>query len=87
MGLKPAKITASGGCKQMGKSGTASDVTWEHSERLHAASHCSLSESLFMQSQKQLLPVVAVQRSACVPEAELCLWQENMPSDLLHLHL
>lgn len=40
-----------------------------------------------MQSQKQLLPVVTVQKAACVPEAELCLWKENMPSNLLHLYL
>lgn len=87
MVLKPAKIAALGGDGQIRDSGTVSDVTWEHSERLHGASHCSLSDSLLMQSQKQLLPVVTVQRPACVPEAELCLWKENMPSNLLHLHL
>lgn len=81
------KITALGGHRQIRDCGTASDVPWEHSERLHGASNCSLSNSLLMQSQKQLLPVVTVQRAACVPEAELCLWKENMPSNLLHLHL
>lgn len=40
-----------------------------------------------MQSQKWLLPVVTVQRTAYVPDTERRLWKENMPSNLLHLHL
>lgn len=76
-----------GGHRQITGSEAVSDVMGEPSQRLQGASNCSLSDALLVQSQKQLLPVVTVQRTACVPEAELCLWKENMASNLLHLHL
>lgn len=70
------------------KSGTLEAcLLWRGSIQTDSTEHqIVLSRPTFDAESERVASCMTEQRPACVPEAELCLWKENMPSNLLHLH-